>query len=204
MSEYLHKYPVRLRRGSLFSKIFNKIIVLRYIIPLVLFISLVVVLAVGLKRDPRLVPSPFIGRPAPELNLPTLKDPSRRITRQDLLGKVTLVNIWASWCGACRDEHEILLRLAKENGARILGFDYKDQREDALAWLKRMGDPYVDVVTDTDGRVGIEWGVYGVPETFLVDQEGVIRFKQIGALGEESVATELLPLMQKLQSGAAK
>ncbi len=170
---------------------------LRFVLPLVLFAVLVGVLAVGLYRDPRYVPSPLVGKPAPELNLPRLKGEGA-LSRKDLLGKVTLINIWASWCAACRDEHAILLRLARKGTLPVLGFNYKDRREEALAWLAKLGDPYFDIAFDAEGKAAIDWGVYGVPETFLIGPDGIIRYKHIGPLTSEIVEQKLLPLARAL------
>jgi len=174
---------------------------IRYLLPLALFLGLVALLATGLYRDPRLVPSPFIGKPAPALDLPSLKNEGKRLTNDDLRGRVQLVNVWASWCAACREEHEVLLRLAQEKKIPLLGFDYKDRREDALAWLEGLGDPYDEIAFDADGRAGIEWGVYGVPETFLVDAQGVVRYKHVGPLTWETVEEKLMPLVRRLEKG---
>ncbi|QBQ56340.1 DsbE family thiol:disulfide interchange protein [Nitrosococcus wardiae] len=173
---------------------------LRYTIPLIIFIGLVLFFADGLQRDPRQVPSPFIDKPAPELGVPRLKTPDQEIYRSDLLGKPALVNVWASWCVACRAEHEVLLRLARETQLPIIGLNYKDKREAALQWLANLGDPYTTIAVDADGRVGIEWGVYGVPESFLLDPQGVIRYKQIGPLTWKVVEEELLPLIQSFET----
>ncbi len=173
---------------------------LRYLVPLVLFIVLAGFLWVGLHRDPRLVPSPLIGKPAPEFRLPLLKDPGRFMTTADLKGKVTLFNVWATWCVSCRQEHEVLVELARNAGVRILGLDYKDSRPDALAWLQRLGNPYVAIAFDANGRVGIDWGVYGTPETFVVDRHGIIRYKQIGPITEQVWKDKLQPLIEKLRA----
>ncbi len=172
---------------------------MRFLLPLGIFIGLVVLLAVGLKLDPRLVPSPYIDKPAPALDLPRLKGEDGDITVRDLLGKVTLVNVWASWCLACREEHEVLLRLAKDGDIKLLGFNYKDRREDALKWLNTLGDPYGDIVFDADGKAGIDWGVYGVPESFLIDKQGIVRYKHVGPLSWEDVEKTLRPLACELE-----
>jgi cytochrome c biogenesis protein CcmG/thiol:disulfide interchange protein DsbE len=172
---------------------------LRFILPLGLFIGLVVFLAMGLKLDPRLVPSPFLDKPAPALDLPRLKGEGGNITGKDLLGKITLVNVWASWCVACRQEHQVLLRLAKEGDFKLLGFNYKDRREDALNWLNTLGDPYGDIAFDNDGRAAINWGVYGVPESFLIDKQGIVRYKHVGPLSWEDVEKTLRPLARELK-----
>lgn len=175
---------------------------LRYTIPLIIFIGLVLFFADGLQRDPRQIPSPFIDKPAPELGVPQLKAPEQTIRIEDLTkeGKASLVNVWASWCVACRAEHEVLLRLARETQLPIIGLNYKDKREAALQWLADLGDPYKAIAVDADGRVGIEWGVYGVPESFLIDPQGVIRYKQIGPLTWKDVEEKLLPLIQSFET----
>ena len=173
---------------------------LRYTLPLIIFIGLVLFFASGLQRDPREIPSPFINKPAPELGVPQLKIPEEKIYRQDLVGRPALVNVWASWCVACRAEHEILLRMAQENRVPIIGLNYKDSREAALQWLEDLGDPYTRIAVDADGRIGIEWGVYGVPESFLLDPEGIIRYKQIGPLTWKVVEEKLFPLIQSFEA----
>jgi len=170
----------------------------RYLIPLVLFIVLVVFLAIGLGRDPHEVPSPLINKPAPDFKLTQLRDPSKTFSAAELRGKVYLLNVWASWCVSCRDEHPLLMEYAKTGAIPIYGLNWKDRREDALSWLAEFGDPYVLSVSDTDGRVAIDYGVYGAPETYLVDQSGVIRFKQIGAVTEDVWKDKILPMAQEL------
>ncbi|RME33099.1 MAG: DsbE family thiol:disulfide interchange protein [Gammaproteobacteria bacterium] len=169
---------------------------MRYAAPLVLFLLLAVLLAYGLRLDPRRVPSPLIGKPAPAFSLPTLKEPDRHFSPDQMKGRFWLLNVWASWCVACRDEHPYLIRLAREAGVPIIGLDYKDSIPGAHQWLKKLGNPYYQVAVDADGRVGIDWGVYGVPETFLIDPEGVIRYKQIGPLTPEDWEREFLPLIR--------
>jgi cytochrome c biogenesis protein CcmG/thiol:disulfide interchange protein DsbE len=169
----------------------------RFVIPLVVFGALVVFLAIGLTRDPREVPSPFIGKSAPAFSLATLADPARVLTPADLRGKVWLLNVWASWCVACRQEHPLLVEFSRSNRVPIIGLDYKDKRDDAVAWLARFGNPYAASIVDADGRTGIEYGVYGVPETFLIDREGVIRYKRIGPLTAEALRDEVLPLIRR-------
>ncbi len=169
----------------------------RFVIPLVVFGALVVFLAIGLTRDPREVPSPLVGKPAPAFSLSTLADPTRVLTPADLRGKVWLLNVWASWCVACRQEHPLLVEFARTHRVPIIGLDYKDKRDDALAWLMRFGNPYAASVVDADGRTGIEYGVYGVPETFLIDQEGIIRYKRIGPLTAEALRDEVMPLIRR-------
>lgn len=170
----------------------------RYLTPLVLFLALAALLYKGLALNPREVPSPLIGKPAPEFTLPELKDTSRQLSHTDFQGKVSLLNVWATWCVSCRAEHPLLMQLARQ-GVAIYGLDYKDSREDAQRWLQRFGDPYVANAFDADGRVGIDWGVYGTPETFVIDQQGIIRHKHIGPLTEEAIQREILPLIQQLK-----
>ena len=173
---------------------------LGFLIPLGAFIALAVILAVALKRDPREVPSPLIGKPAPTFSLTRLDDPQRTIALADLRGKVWMLNVWASWCVACRDEHPLLVQFSKRGLLPIYGLDYKDQREDGRAWLSRMGDPYQASLFDGEGRVGIDFGVYGVPETFIIDKSGTVRMKHIGPLTPEVIATEIEPLLKKLDA----
>jgi cytochrome c biogenesis protein CcmG/thiol:disulfide interchange protein DsbE len=173
---------------------------MRYLIPLAVFIVMVIFLAIGLTHDPREVPSPFIGKPAPAFALPQVADAGKTLSPADFKGRVALVNVWASWCGSCRQEHPVLLELAKRNLVPIYGLNYKDERESALAWLKQFGNPYTASAFDADGRVGINWGVYGVPETFVIDREGVIRYKQTGPVTPEILENKLLPLIRQLQS----
>jgi cytochrome c biogenesis protein CcmG/thiol:disulfide interchange protein DsbE len=170
----------------------------RYVIPLVLFVVLVVFLAIGLGRDPHEVPSPLINKPAPAFRLAQLKDPSKTFSAEEMKGKVWVLNVWASWCFSCRDEHPFLLEYARSGALPIYGLNSKDRPEDALAWLGELGDPYVLSVSDLDGRVGIDYGVYGAPETYLIDRSGVIRFKQIGPVTPDIWSTKILPLAKEL------
>jgi len=172
---------------------------MRYAIPLVLFLGLLVFLAIGLGHDPHEVPSPLIDKPAPAFQLPQLKEPSKTFSVQEMQGKVWLLNVWASWCISCRDEHPWLLEYARTGAVPIYGFNLKDRREDALAWLGELGDPYVLSVSDLDGRVGIDFGVYGAPETFLIDRNGVIRFKQVGPITPEIWQKIILPKVKELK-----
>ncbi len=171
----------------------------KFLIPLVLFVVLVVFLAVGLSRDPHEVPSPLIGKPAPSFNLPQLADPSKNFSPESMKGQVWVLNVWASWCVACREEHPVLVELGKLNVAPIVGLDYKDKRDDALAMLARQGDPYVLSVSDVNGRVGIDYGVYGVPETYVIDKAGIIRFKHIGPITMNLLNQKMIPLLGQLQ-----
>jgi cytochrome c biogenesis protein CcmG/thiol:disulfide interchange protein DsbE len=173
---------------------------LKFIVPLALFGVLVFFLWKGLSLNPREVPSPLIGKPAPSFVLPTLADPGSTIKREDLLGKVWVLNVWASWCAPCREEHPLVIAFAKRSGVPVYGLNYKDKGPAATAWLAQLGNPYAATLVDADGRAGIEWGVYGVPETFVIDKTGVIRYKHIGPLTEEAVRTKLEPLVKGLQS----
>ena len=170
----------------------------RAIWTLAIFIALVTLLAVGLRLNPREVPSPLIGKPAPHFELPQLHETTRMFTERDMLGKVWMLNVWASWCVSCRDEHPVLLDLATSGAVPLYGLNYKDKREDGLAWLKGMGDPYRLSIYDADGKVGIDYGVYGVPETYVIDKLGVIRYKRIGPLTPQILKEKVLPLVEEL------
>ena len=172
----------------------------RYLLPLAVFLVLAGFLAVGLNRDPHEIPSPLVDKPAPAFNLPRVDDPMQMISTQDLRGQVWLLNVWASWCVACRQEHPLLVELARTGAIKVYGLNYKDKREDALGLLRKSGDPYVKSVSDTEGLVGIDYGVYGVPETFVIDKQGVIRYKQIGPITAEAMRDTLLPLVKKLEA----
>jgi cytochrome c biogenesis protein CcmG/thiol:disulfide interchange protein DsbE len=172
----------------------------RFLIPFGLFVVVVGFLAVGLTLNPRELPSPLVGKAAPEFSLPQLHDQEKTISSNDLKGKVWLLNFWASWCGGCKDEHPVLIHLAQSGVVPIYGMDYKDQRSEALAWLKEWGNPYSVVAVDEPGRVGINYGVYGVPETYVIDKAGVIRYKQIGPLREDILEKKILPLVRELQN----
>jgi cytochrome c biogenesis protein CcmG/thiol:disulfide interchange protein DsbE len=171
----------------------------KLLIPLVVFVGLCAFLLVGLWRDPREVPSPLIGKPAPAFTLAQLHDPSKTLGPADLAGQVWLLNVWASWCVSCREEHPLLVELGKSKLVPIVGLDYKDESAAGKRWLAQNGDPYTVSVVDRDGRVGIDWGVYGVPETFVVDKAGVIRYKQIGPITAEALQKKILPLIRELQ-----
>lgn len=161
---------------------------------------LVVFFAFGLRTDPTRLPSPLIGKSAPTFELPNLTQPEQRITTADLAGKVTLLNVWATWCTACMQEHPVLMKIAESGDVALYGLDYKDTRDDALAWLGKLGDPYLGSAFDEDGRVGIDWGVYGTPETFVIDKTGTVRYKHIGPLSWEEWNQTLLPLVQALKA----
>jgi cytochrome c biogenesis protein CcmG/thiol:disulfide interchange protein DsbE len=163
-----------------------------------LFIGLVVFLAIGLGRDPHEVPSPLINKPAPAFQLPQLHEPAKTFSAQEMRGKVWLLNVWASWCVSCREEHPLLLDFARSGAVPLYGLNYKDQPNDAVAWLNELGNPYRLSAVDLDGRVGIDYGVYGAPETYLIDREGVIRFKHVGPLTPEVIQNKILPLARDL------
>ncbi|MEI7680930.1 MAG: DsbE family thiol:disulfide interchange protein [Betaproteobacteria bacterium] len=171
----------------------------RYLLPLGIFLVLVVFLGIGLGLNPREIPSPLIDKPAPAFDLVQLHEPGKSLTTQDMRGQVWLLNVWASWCVSCREEHPVLVELAKTRVVPIVGLNYKDQRPEALRWLQQFGDPYVLSIVDGDGRVGINFGVYGVPETFVIDKAGVIRYKQIGPVTPKALQEKILPLVAKLQ-----
>ena len=171
---------------------------LRWALPLVVFAVLAAFLYVGLFRDPREIPSPLVDKPAPAFTLAKLHANGETLSTADLRGKVWLLNVWASWCVSCRVEHPLLVSLAKTNALAVYGLDYKDDPAEARAWLAQNGNPYVASIVDRDGRVGIDYGVYGVPESFLVDKAGVIRYKQIGPLTEEALSKTILPLAREL------
>jgi cytochrome c biogenesis protein CcmG/thiol:disulfide interchange protein DsbE len=170
----------------------------RTLIPLALFLALAVFLAVGLKLDPREVPSPLIDKPAPAFATSTLADPARSLKREDLLGKVWILNVWASWCGACQEEHPVLVDFARGRELTLIGLNYKDEREAGKAWLQRFGNPYTDSLFDPQGRIGLDYGVYGVPETFIIDRQGVVRYKHIGPLTPEVLRDKVEPLLKRL------
>lgn len=171
----------------------------RYLLPLGIFIALVLLLGVGLRLNPRHVPSPLVGKPVPEFSLPQLRTPAETLSRGDLTGKVSLLNAWATWCVECRREHPLLVDIANEGSVPVYGLNYKDQRPDALEWLRRLGDPYVASGFDGDGRVGIDLGVYGLPETFLVDADGMIVHKHIGPIDRNIWETEFVPIIERLR-----
>jgi cytochrome c biogenesis protein CcmG, thiol:disulfide interchange protein DsbE len=173
---------------------------LKFLLPLAAFLALASFLAVGLRLDPKEVPSPLIGRPVPAFALARLDDPARRITDQDLRGQVWMLNVWASWCTACREEHPTMLEFARSKKLPIYGLNYKDSRQDGLRWLARFGNPYEASLFDADGRASIDWGVYGVPETFIVDRTGTVRFKHIGPLTPEVIRDRIEPLLRQLHA----
>jgi cytochrome c biogenesis protein CcmG/thiol:disulfide interchange protein DsbE len=171
-------------------------------LPLSVFVGITVLLAIGLTMDPRKVPSPLIDKPVPEFQLPSVQGRQPGLSSSDLKGEVSLVNIFASWCLACRQEHPLLLEIGRQNIVPIHGLNYKDEPNDAAGWLDALGDPYTRTGSDLDGRVGIDWGVYGVPETFVIDKNGNIAYKHIGPISQQDWETKIKPLVAELQSRA--
>lgn len=172
----------------------------RFLLPLAVFVVLVVFLGIGLKLKPREVPSPLIDKPAPTFSLARLDDPSTSVTLEDMRGQVWILNVWASWCVACLDEHPHLVEFARRDLVPLYGLNYKDQPDAARVWLGKHGNPYDVSIVDGDGRVGIDFGVYGVPETFVIDRQGVIRYKHIGPVTPDVLQNTIVPLVQRLQS----
>ena len=172
----------------------------RFLLPLVIFLVMVGFLFIGLNLDPREVPSPLVGKPAPQFSLPLLDNPEQVFSGNDMLGKVWLLNVWASWCGACKEEHPLLVSLAKTGFVPVVGLDYKDTRDEAQQWLTQGGNPYMATVMDVDGRVGINYGVYGVPETYVIDKKGIIAYKKTGPITMQSLREVIVPLVKKLQA----
>lgn len=170
----------------------------RFLLPLGLFVGLVLFLGVGLRRDPREIPSPLLGRPAPAFKVSELTEAEQSVAPGDMLGKVWLLNVWASWCVSCRQEHPVLMEFARQGVVPIIGLNYKDQRADGIGWLKQFGNPYQRSAFDGNGRIGIDYGVYGVPETFVIDKRGVIRMKHVGPVTPAVIAEKLIPLIKEL------
>ena len=168
-------------------------------IPLAVFLAIVALLGVGLTMDPERVPSPLIGKPVPDFEVTRVDEPGATVSPADLEGQVYLLNVWASWCRACRDEHPVLMDAAQEAGLTIMGLDYKDERPAAREWLRQRGDPYTVSAFDPEGKVGIDLGVTGVPETFVVDAEGIVRRKFVGPITPQKLRTEILPLVAELR-----
>ena len=173
---------------------------LRFLLPLALFAAILLFLGVGLGLNPREVPSPLIGKPAPAFALPRLDDDSQRVSREDLLGKVWMLNVWASWCAPCRDEHPLVIDIARRQLVPVYGLNYKDSRPAASNWLANLGNPYRATLVDADGRVGIDFGVYGVPETFIIDRQGIVRFKHTGPLTPDVIRSKIEPLLKELNA----
>ena len=170
----------------------------RFLLPLGVFVAILLFLGIGLRLNPREIPSPFIGKQAPAFQLAQLGDAAKTISNKDMEGKVWLLNVWASWCVSCRQEHPVLMEFSKAGVVPIVGLNYKDAREEGMGWLQQFGNPYVASAFDNNGRVGIDYGVYGVPETFVIDKHGVIRYKFTGPLTRESITEKLLPLVKEL------
>jgi cytochrome c biogenesis protein CcmG/thiol:disulfide interchange protein DsbE len=171
---------------------------LRFWLVIAGFVVLVGLLAVGLRLDPREVPSPLIGKPAPAFELPLLQQPDQSFSEKDMLGTVWVMNVWASWCPPCLVEHPVVSELARSGIAPVVGLNYKDVREDALPWLKRNGDPFKVIAYDAAGRIAIDYGVYGVPETYVIDRKGIIRYKRVGPLTPEIIQNKVRPLIEEL------
>ncbi len=169
---------------------------MRFAIPIVVFLLLVVVFSFGLFNDPRELPSPFLGEQAPAFAVESLTEPGRIVGSADYAGKMALVNVWATWCGGCRQEHPFLMQLARTDAIQIYGINWRDNREEALGWLRQLGDPYEFSAYDADGRVGIDWGVYGAPETFLVSPEGIVLHKHLGPLTAAIWQEDFVPLIE--------
>lgn len=170
----------------------------RFLLPLAVFLTLILFLGIGLRLNPREIPSPFIGKLAPAFKLAQLHEPGKTISPQDMAGQVWILNVWASWCVACRQEHPVLMEFSKQGLVPLLGLNYKDGTENGATWLRQFGNPYAVSGVDADGRVGIDYGVYGVPETFVIDKKGVIRMKHIGPVTPEVITEKLLPLIKEL------
>lgn len=172
---------------------------MRFVLPLVAFIVMALFLALGLNHDPRAVPSAIIDKPAPPIDLPALNPQGTPLDMNALRGQVWMLNVWASWCAPCREELPLLKTISAQHKVPVYGLNYKDKSDEALAWLARFGDPYITSVSDSDGRIGIEYGVYGVPETFIIDGAGRIRYKQLGLITPEIWRTKMLPVIEALR-----
>jgi len=171
---------------------------LRFILPLMAFLVMVVFLGIGLKLDPHDVPSPLINKPAPAFTLPQLHEPQKTFSPADMKGKVWLLNVWASWCVSCRQEHVYLTEFARDSSINLMGLNYKDEPAAAMQWLERLGNPYKISISDIDGMAGLDWGVYGVPETFIIDKKGIVRHKQTGPVDPTILQTIIMPLIEQL------
>ena len=171
---------------------------LRFILPLMAFLVMVIFLGIGLKLDPHDVPSPLINKPAPAFTLPQLHEPQKTFSPADMKGKVWLLNVWASWCVSCRQEHVYLTEFARNGSMNLMGLNYKDEPAAAMQWLERLGNPYTISISDIDGMAGLDWGVYGVPETFIIDKKGIVRHKQTGPVDPTILQTIIMPLIEQL------
>ena len=176
---------------------------MRFVLPLAIFGVIGVFLYSGLDRDPRYVPSPLIGKPAPAFSLPTLHDSAAEFSPDQMAGKVWLFNIWATWCASCRVEHPYLVQLARSGEVDIVGLNYKDEDQSAIQWLNELGNPYITTPVDKDGRIGIDWGFYGAPETFVIDKKGLVRHKHIGPVGPDDLNNTIMPLVAELRAEAS-
>jgi cytochrome c biogenesis protein CcmG/thiol:disulfide interchange protein DsbE len=172
----------------------------RYTLPLAVFLLILVFLAIGLTLNPSEVPSPLIGKPAPAFKLPRLHSSDETLSLDDLKGQVTLINVWASWCESCRVEHPLLLKVAASGAVPVYGLNYKDERDNAINWLRKLGNPYRAIAVDREGRTAIDFGVYGAPETYLIDQHGIIVYKKIGPVTPNDWKNDMLPLIQQLRT----
>lgn len=173
---------------------------IRFALPLLVFFLIIALLWRGLALHPSEIPSPFINKNIPQIDLPSLYNPGQHLTNKDFLGHVSLLNVWATWCTACADEHELLIELAKNENIIFYGLNYKDDPALAKQFLNQNGNPYKLVGVDVDGKAAIDWGVYGTPETFVIDKKGIVRYKQIGAISENLWETKLKPLIQQLET----
>jgi cytochrome c biogenesis protein CcmG/thiol:disulfide interchange protein DsbE len=170
----------------------------RFVLPLVAFVLMAGLLGYGLRLDPKLVPSPLIDKQAPAFSLAMLDQPARKLSTADMVGQVWILNVWASWCVSCRAEHKVISALARRNLVSVVGLNYKDEPAAAERWLQQFGNPYTTSVMDLDGRVGIDWGVYGVPETFVIGADGLIKYKHIGPVTYESLEQKIIPVLKEL------
>ena len=169
---------------------------MRFVVPIIVFLLLVVVFSFGLFNDPRELPSPFLGEQAPTFEVASLKEPERLVGSAEYAGQMALVNVWATWCVGCRQEHEFLMQLAASDAIPIYGINWRDRRNEAQSWLQQLGDPYVFSAFDEDGRVGIDWGVYGAPETFLISPDGIVLHKHLGPLNPSIWEEDFVPLIE--------
>lgn len=169
----------------------------RYLVPIGLFATLLAFFYFGLGRDKETLPSPLIGKPAPAFELPRVDDPAKTVSTKDFAGRSYVLNVWGTWCPGCRQEHEVLLEIARRKVAPIVGLDWKDDLQAAQRWLRELGDPYVVTAFDAEGRTAIDWGVYGAPETFLIDAHGVVRHKHVGPLSIEVWERDFMPKIAK-------
>lgn len=174
----------------------------RYIVPIVAFAIMIPIFVVGLWRNKNEIPSPLLDQPSPEYSLPALADPNQQVGSETYKGQIALVNIWATWCVGCRAEHEFLMELAARDVVPIFGLNWRDQRAEALQWLADLGDPYMASAFDGEGTVGIDWGVYGAPETFLLDEQGTVVYKHISPLTEQVWQDEFMPRIEQLRGAS--